>query len=164
MRSSSHLLFPLLALHAYASTGDRASLYQNCLKTCQLESCPPNASFLPPFALRLTQWTCEDDCKYTCMHSITNVDISNGQKVQQYHGKWPFWRFLGMQEPASVVFSLMNLLVHLRGWRRISGCIHKAHPMRAYYRRWAVISLNAWVWSAVFHTRGAHSPCSPMSG
>ncbi|KAJ7566674.1 hypothetical protein O6H91_02G114000 [Diphasiastrum complanatum] len=32
-----------------------------------------------------------------------------------YHGKWPFDRILGLQEPASVVFSLLNLLEHILG-------------------------------------------------
>ncbi|PAV23399.1 Per1 [Pyrrhoderma noxium] len=53
------------------------------------------------------------------------------EPVLQYYGKWPFWRFMGMQEPSSVVFSMGNLFMLL----------------------WSVVSMNAWVWSAVFHTR-----------
>jgi hypothetical protein len=30
-------------------------------------------------------------------------------RVPQFHGKWPFLRLLGLQEPASVLASLLNL-------------------------------------------------------
>jgi len=36
-----------------------------------------------------------------------------GKPPMKYHGKWPFLRVLGMQEVASVLFSIANLVVHL---------------------------------------------------
>ena len=41
------------------------------------------------------------------------------EPILQFHGKWPFHRFLGMQEPASVLFSLLNLLAHDYGISRL---------------------------------------------
>jgi len=58
-----------------------------------------------------------------------------------------------MQEPASVAFSLLNLMAHVRGARHIRQRVPDNHPMKAYYIRFALFSINAWIWSAVFHTR-----------
>ncbi|VDC02484.1 unnamed protein product [Peniophora sp. CBMAI 1063] len=58
-----------------------------------------------------------------------------------------------MQEPASVIFSLANLLLHIWGLGEIRKEISDEHPMKRYYVRWAYISCNAWIWSAIFHTR-----------
>ncbi|KAG9007385.1 hypothetical protein FRB94_014412 [Tulasnella sp. JGI-2019a] len=74
-------------------------------------------------------------------------------RVEQYYGKWPFWRFLGMQEPASVLFSLLNMLAHIEGERNLMRRISKNHPMRPYYAIYVALGINTWVWSAIFHTR-----------
>lgn len=137
----------------HASSGDRAQTYQNCVSRCHEQFCIYGATELP-IALRLTRWTCTDDCKYQCMHLITDAAIDNGDRVHQYHGKWPFWRFAGMQEPASVAFSLLNMLLHVRGAQQVRQRIPKEHPMRWYYLVFSIVSVNAWIWSSVFHTRG----------
>jgi hypothetical protein len=111
-----------------------------------------------PLALRLTRWSCTDNCKYTCMHMLADFALESGVQMEQYYGKWPFWRFAGMQEPASVVFSIVNLLMHVLGLDWLRRGVHHAHPMKPFYLTWAYLSINAWVWSAVFHTRGAYSP------
>jgi hypothetical protein len=80
---------------------------------------------------------------------------SNGaQKVEQYYGKWPFWRLWGMQEPASVLFSLMNFAAHLSGGLELQRGMKAGHPMKGYYLAFTFSNLNLWIWSAVFHTRG----------
>ncbi|KAH7928150.1 Per1-like protein [Leucogyrophana mollusca] len=140
-----------LVVFTLASSGDRAPEFQNCVSACYADRCNPFTSL--PFALRLARWTCTDDCKYNCMHLITDRAIQNGSPVQQYHGKWPFWRFIGMQEPASVAFSLLNMWFHLQGARLIRQKLPSSHPMKSYYLTWALVSINAWIWSAVFHTR-----------
>lgn len=167
---------------AYASTGDRSDAFQRCLNKCTTQSCtatandgrrgrssdsntnnhndtpksPSRAQQTLPLALRLTRWTCADDCKYTCMHTLTDFALESGVRVEQFYGKWPFWRFAGMQEPASVAFSVANLLMHVLGADWLRRGIHPAHPMRPFYLTWAYVSINAWIWSAVFHTRGAY--------
>jgi hypothetical protein len=40
-------------------------------------------------------------------------------EVYQYYGKWPFIRFLGMQEPAAVLFSIGNLVMHFQAFLNI---------------------------------------------
>ena len=43
------------------------------------------------------------------MHVREGVHRAAGWPTVKYFGKWPFTRVLGMQEPASVAFSLMNM-------------------------------------------------------
>ena len=137
----------------YASSGDRAQIYQDCVSGCRAQNCDSSLTDLS-LALRLTRWTCTDDCKYQCMHLITDVAIASGDKIHQYHGKWPFWRFGGVQEPASVVFSLLNMVAHIRGAQEVRRWIPEWHPMKWYYFMFSIVSINAWIWSSVFHTRG----------
>jgi hypothetical protein len=140
-----------------ASSGDRSNEFQRCLQQCARQSCTADGRPLRalPLALRLTLWTCTDDCKYVCMHTLTDLAAESGVRAQQYYGKWPFWRYAGMQEPAAVAFSLANLLMHVLGLDWLRRGVHPTHPMRPFYITWAYISVNAWIWSAVFHTRGA---------
>jgi hypothetical protein len=67
-------------------------------------------------SLRLLQWSWVDNCRYECMHQVVAARLRRGAPVQQYHGKWPFVRVLGVQEPASVLFSLANLAGYLIGF------------------------------------------------
>lgn len=136
------------ALQVVASRGDRARPFQLCLSKC--EAIEQDLSL----ALRLTRWSNSDLCKYECMHDITTKNSENGLPIQQYYGKWPFWRLGGIQEPASVLFSLLNLLLHTRGMARVRGEIPKTHPMKTYFILWSCASINTWIWSTMFHCRG----------
>ncbi|KAG1799248.1 Per1-like-domain-containing protein [Suillus plorans] len=120
-----------------ASSGDRLSNFQNCVSACYGDYCHPQTTL--SLGLRLTCWTCTDDCKYQYMHMLTGIAI--------------FWRFFGMQEPASVAFSLWNMYYHIQGWCQLRSKIPSDHPMRSYYLTCTIVSVNAWLWFAVFHTR-----------
>jgi len=87
------------------------------------------------------------------MHQLTQLDQTAGTRIHQYYGKWPFWRLGGIQEPASVLFSLLNMYSHVQGARKIMRRVPQSHPMRFYYLVWSLASINAWAWSSVFHTR-----------
>ena len=50
------------------------------------------------------------------MHRIVAERVARGEAVQQYHGKWPFVRLAGVQEPASMLFSLLNLAGYAIGF------------------------------------------------
>lgn len=39
--------------------------------------------------------------------------------------QWPFVRFLGIQEPASVLFSIFNAVGHILGWRMFQSAVSK---------------------------------------
>jgi len=137
-----------------ASSGDRSPEFRDCVTQCQSSRCQSSAPMALPLDLQLTRWTCTDDCKYSCVHETTDRDVKRGVAVQQYHGKWPFWRLAGIQEPASVAFSLLNLWAHARGALKVRKRVPDNHPMKSYYLVWALASINAWIWSSVFHTRG----------
>lgn len=140
---------------AKGSSGDRSYGFQRCLGQRTAQQCHTGAfEKSAPLSLRLTLWTCEDDCKYQCSHFMTDKAIEQQTRIEQYYGKWAFWRFLGMQEPASVGFSLLNLWAHIRGGIILQKQIRKGHPMRLYYLGFTVSNLNLWTWSAIFHTRG----------
>lgn len=71
----------------------------------------------------------------------------------QFHGKWPFYRFLGMQEPFSVLFSLLNFLAHQSGLAKVRASIPESYPLRRFYVLLAHFGMASWVFSMIFHTR-----------
>jgi hypothetical protein len=75
------------------------------------------------------------------------------QPVYQFHGKWPFHRFLGMQEPFSVVFSLFNYLAHSYGMSQLREHIPASYTLRKYYLWFGYVGLASWSFSMVFHMR-----------
>ncbi|KAI3661797.1 hypothetical protein MP638_003805 [Amoeboaphelidium occidentale] len=104
--------------------------------------------------LKLFLWTCLDECKYQCMHNLTAAHVSLGVPVLQYYGKWPFYRFMGIQEPASVVFSVLNLIAHYLGYKWIKQLVSdKYQPLKNLNLLLALFQVNMWVWSTVFHCR-----------
>ncbi|KAJ6643261.1 Post-GPI attachment to proteins factor 3 [Pseudolycoriella hygida] len=105
------------------------------------------------FVNELLFWSCSDECSYHCMWRTTNAFISRNWEVPQFYGKWPFKRFLGMQEPASVLFSIFNSLSHCWMIRRFRQFVRKDSPMFYVWHVFFVICFNGWIWSAVFHTR-----------
>lgn len=149
----------LLAIPTFASKGDTSMAFHECLESCAIFVCDDEHDYKLPYTLRLMQWSCPDNCKYECMMLDVDRDLeaiasgSEDVSIKQYYGKWPFHRFIGIQEPASVVFSLMNLWVHLTGGRYLLRRVRSDHPMYMYYFWYIVIGVNAWVWSAVFHMR-----------
>ncbi|KAL0138730.1 Per1-like protein [Mucor lusitanicus] len=132
-----------------ASSGDRLPEYIQCVEQCTAST---DISQLP-LHLRLLQWTVRQDCGYHCMQTITQRAIANQNYIHQYHGKWPFQRVFGIQEPASVVFSILNGLMHLRYFKIIKQQVNDTYRLKKFYLGIAVAGMNAWLWSTVFHTR-----------
>lgn len=72
----------------------------------------------------------------------------------QFHGKWPFQRVLGVQEPMSVIFSAGNLLAHYDGLQnKVLAKIPASYGPRRFYIGLAYVSMAAWTFSIIFHTR-----------
>lgn len=107
--------------------------------------------------LRLLLWTCPAECDYTCQHIITDRRVRRNppmlNPVVQFHGKWPFYRFLGAQEPFSVLFSLLNLLAHQQGISKVRESVPSRYSLRPYYLLFGYFGLAAWTFSMIFHTR-----------
>ncbi|KAI0456676.1 Per1-like-domain-containing protein [Xylaria acuta] len=164
-RTTSRRLSPLSLLHiglmvclllrtVDASLGDRLPEFRECIKVCDRENCDPNNDPTPiPLHHRLLLWTCAQECDYTCQHIVTTRRAEAGKAVTQFHGKWPFVRVLGMQEPFSVLFSLGNFLAHQNGLARLRERVPASYPLRRYYELFAYFGMASWVFSTVFHTR-----------
>ena len=107
--------------------------------------------------LRLLLWTCPSNCDYTCQHIVTNDrkarDPPIADPVVQYHGKWPFHRFLGAQEPFSVLFSLFNLIAHRQGLAKLQEKIPDDYSLKPFYVCLSYVGMTSWVFSMLFHTR-----------
>ena len=73
--------------------------------------------------------------------------------IVQFHGKWPFYRFMGIQEPFSVLFSFFNFLAHHQGLQRVRASIPSRYPLRPYYLMLGYFGLASWTFSMIFHTR-----------
>lgn len=83
---------------------------------------------------RILGWSCADECSYGCMWRTVFAFLERGWPIPQFYGKWPFLRLFGMQEPASVIFSLLNFAMHVRLLRKFrrevrpdSPCYKLAH-------------------------------------
>ena len=79
----------------------------------------------------LLLWSCLDECNYQCMWRTTNGFLERKWNVPQFYGKWPFKRMFGIQEPASVLFSLLNFWAHFYKLRQFRKLVRNDSPM--YY-------------------------------
>ncbi|KAF0326209.1 Protein PER1-like protein [Colletotrichum sp. SAR11_59] len=137
-----------------ASYGDRMPEFRECVQVCHNENCAPGKDATPiPLHRRLLLWTCSSECDYTCQHIITKKRIAAGERVVQFHGKWPFHRFLGCQEPFSTIFSLGNLWAHYDGLRKFRAAVPASYPLMPWYTWLAAVGVASWTFSAIFHTR-----------
>jgi post-GPI attachment to proteins factor 3 len=106
-----------------------------------------------PLHLRLLLWDCPSECDYTCQRQVTNTLRQQSLPLHQFHGKWPFLRLWGIQEPCSVLFSILNFHGYYRGIRLVSQRISDTYTLKPYYIVLGIFGMNAWVWSSIFHTR-----------
>ncbi|KAF2281523.1 Mn2+ homeostasis protein-like protein Per1 [Westerdykella ornata] len=146
----------LLSAGTHASLGDRLPDFKDCVEVCKEANCGEDPTPIP-LHRRLLLWDCPSECDYTCQHIVTQKRLARDppymQPVYQFHGKWPFYRFLGMQEPFSVLFSLLNYLAHWQGISQLRESIPSSYPLRRYYVLFGYFGLASWVFSMVFHTR-----------
>eukprot|EP00039_Didymoeca_costata_P012677 m.183616 g.183616 ORF g.183616 m.183616 type:complete len:331 (+) comp15547_c0_seq2:4167-5159(+) len=171
-------MIPTWILHVYlllcaavpftsASFGDRTPQFRNCVSACESycvhfpeqnapdlrELDPPNGQQSLSFILQCFGWSCESECKYRCMWVIEEKKLQKQQKVVQYYGKWPFKRMLGLQEPASVLFSFLNLWVVLDIFSKIKQRDSRENEYRNLWLVNYILNIVAWVASITFHTR-----------
>ncbi|XP_032358412.1 post-GPI attachment to proteins factor 3 isoform X2 [Etheostoma spectabile] len=143
-----------------ASQGDKEPVYRDCVKQCVRTNCTGarlrGFQSAQPQYMALTGWTCRDDCRYQCMWTTVGLYQAEGYRVPQFHGKWPFARFLCFEEPASALASLLNGLACLLMLLRYRGTVPRQSPMYHTINSFSLVSLNAWFWSTVFHTRDTY--------
>ncbi|EPS41670.1 hypothetical protein H072_4443 [Dactylellina haptotyla CBS 200.50] len=138
---------------ALASKGDELPEFKNCVRTCIRKECDIPAPKALPLHLRLLFWNCPSECDYVCQRFVTRDRISHGDSIEQFHGKWPFLRVLGVQEPFSVLFSVLNGVQFYRGLHLIRSEFPSSYPPRGIFTFGAYLGMAAWLFSSVFHTR-----------
>lgn len=145
---------------ALASTGDESAQYRTCVRFCKgSETASDKVPEVTPCTWQTYLWDCEADCRYRCMWSIEQrkrKTPGRAGKIEKYHGKWPFVRLGPIQEPASVLLSILNLLANGFCLKRLVGTGKGRTAHRFKYVLWIIhflLAMNAWVWSSVFHTR-----------
>ncbi|XP_077515437.1 per1-like protein PGAP3 [Amblyomma americanum] len=140
-----------------ASPGDQSAEYKSCLRRCRGANCTLEGQQAfrsgQEWYMALLLWDCADECRHNCMWQAVDMLQASGKPVPQFHGKWPFQRFYGIQEPASVIFSILNGICHLWMWRKFRKVVPPSAPHYIIWKGQAVLSINAWFWSAVFHAR-----------
>ena len=58
-----------------------------------------------------------------------------------------------MQEPISVIFSIVHFVIHWKALQKFRQEIRKDAPCYKVWHAFALVSLNGWIWSTVFHSR-----------
>ena len=69
-----------------ASIGDRSIDFKRCVYRCEGERCRSDEE-LSDFSLRVLGWSCEENCRYDCMRSVTDDDVKFNRPVRQFYGK-----------------------------------------------------------------------------
>ncbi|KAK6356688.1 hypothetical protein TWF718_001030 [Orbilia javanica] len=136
-----------------ASTGDELPEFKNCVQACIQQECDVDSPKPLSLHLRLLLWTCPSECDYLCQRQVTYDRIEKSQSIEQFHGKWPFYRVLGVQEPFSVIFSVLNGIQFYRGLHLIKREFPNTYPPKPVYLFGAYVGMAAWFFSTIFHTR-----------
>lgn len=151
------IVLTLSFIKIHASVGDRSYVHQKCVHECVTGVCKQYTeeayAAQQQWCYRFFRWTCKDDCSYDCMWKTVDAFRRDGSKCPQFGGKWPFIRFAGMQEPASVLFSLLNAIPNVFGLIKLRRTVPSTTPMYYAWQFHFVISINAWIWSIIFHCR-----------
>ncbi|EDW31387.1 GL11111 [Drosophila persimilis] len=146
----------------HASNGDRTQFFHNCRQNCERTNCSADGLEIQEQAVnfykqsifdQIFQWSCADECQYGCMWRTVAAFAERAWPIPQFYGKWPFLRMLGMQEPASVIFSMLNCIMHFRMLRKFRREVRPDSPCYMLAHIFGVTCLNGWIWSSIFHTR-----------
>ncbi|EGT47002.1 hypothetical protein CAEBREN_00684 [Caenorhabditis brenneri] len=132
-----------------ASPGDRSVWYQECTESC-IKKFNCSKSF------GTFSWVRGDCfwCRYECMWETVGHFESNFGKVPQFHGKWPFFAIplpfgFVIQEPASMLFSILNLIAVFKMLQRFKRI--KDFPNRSMWLIYAHTGIFTWLSSTLFH-------------
>ncbi|KAI5713826.1 hypothetical protein M8J76_006160 [Diaphorina citri] len=151
------LLLILCTKSAYCSLGDSFPTYRECVVECKNNMCESDgisyqkAIYYYPF--ESLRWRCENECRYLCMWQTLVIFENKGWKTPQFHGKWPFLRFLIFQEPASMLFSMMNFVTNFILYKKLTKHFRPSSSMYLIYVILSLVAMNCWLWSTLFHSR-----------
>uniref|UniRef100_A0A0R3S446 Post-GPI attachment to proteins factor 3 n=1 Tax=Elaeophora elaphi TaxID=1147741 RepID=A0A0R3S446_9BILA len=150
--TSSLFALTLLAKPTDGSAGDRHHIFMECVESCVGRyGCPQKHDE--------SGWIFSEcfRCRYSCIWKTVKYfnDILR-LSVPQFYGKWPFsavWLPLitpiPIQEFASVIFSLLNLLTTLSMYRTVKH-LRSSHRLKIVWTAYSMIGI-VMICSAVFH-------------
>lgn len=144
------LIFVLSTWQVGGSAGDVHPYFHSCVTSCVQTS--PTQVFPPSPACQMVSWTTEEYCEYSCMTEMSDFRRQQGLSQWKFYGHWVFIRYCGFEEIASVVFSLGNAIPHvlwLTSWRKS----HSNYTLLHWIDLYAIVAVNAWLASAVFHSQ-----------
>lgn len=175
MRRFLVALAALIVSSARGSPGDQLDIFNDCKYACEYQrKClnsginyiDPNQNVFSshlfqktPWPYKALFWSCIEDCDYQCQQAITAIRIEQNEEIYQFHGKWPFIRFLGLQEFYSVIFSMSNFIPHYRGYHKLRSMLEDGtYPTNfkrilSNYIYFAFCGMCAWIASSIFHCR-----------
>ncbi|CAB3252086.1 unnamed protein product [Arctia plantaginis] len=152
-------------LPVWSSLGDRSTIYQRCLNKCIQDNCTDvsgdtfkrYAAKQQDFWCMVLRWSCREECYYQCMWYTVRTFERAGEGIPKFYGKWPFVRLMGVQEPASAFASVLNFAANYYMFKKLRrefpySMAHRM-PIIIFYQVYAVVCMNAWVWSTIFHMR-----------
>lgn len=155
----SMILLVWLIVPVLGSWGDVDPSYQRCLKYCINNHCSDRVDegatashiYKPPLAIFSA--SCEDLCLFGCIEQSSQQRQASGLRPTKYYGHWPFIRYFGLEEPASVLFSLLNAVPHLLHVLQSPFSNQRACYMTRWLQAYACAACIAWTCSAVYHSR-----------
>uniref|UniRef100_A0A7E4UVJ2 Post-GPI attachment to proteins factor 3 n=1 Tax=Panagrellus redivivus TaxID=6233 RepID=A0A7E4UVJ2_PANRE len=149
-------LLSVLLPVAYGSQGDSFAFFQDCATFCRRDHDCPEFKF--GYA-----WTTSPcfQCRQNCVFETVRTFEAYGWPIPQFFGKWPFASIafdigplpIVIQEPASVVFSLLNLWAVTVLHQKINDDIDDDYRLKGVWLNYARIGYLVWIASAVFHAR-----------
>ncbi|XP_022902411.1 post-GPI attachment to proteins factor 3 [Onthophagus taurus] len=142
----------------FGSVGNASPYFKRCSYDCTRINCTLDGSKyktnnLQNFFYTLTYWRCENECEYMCMWDTVDLFQKRQYRIPQFYGKWPFIKILTIQEPASTIFSLINLYAHIKMAKRMKEEIRFGSPNLWLWYGHAILFSHSWIWSAIFHAR-----------
>lgn len=138
----------------FASQGDSDYDFVECYSECLSFTC--SYRWESRFGSGFPYWNCSDDCSYDCMHIITDQRFKFGYGPLKYYGHWPFRRILGLEEPASALFSILNGVPYFIDLVRaffIPSAERSTYFMGSWLLFYYPIAILTWLASAIFHCR-----------
>lgn len=150
------------------SLGDLTEEFQVCTADCMAKlDCPLRTDYYmwaqkPCFEYALLLILNRSfSCRHACMWRTVEMFQRRGRPIPQFFGKWPFSSIstqigpfvLLIQEPASTLFSLLNLCGCFWLLNEIWSKTPKNARMRMVWAGYAVVGIFCWIFSMTFHSR-----------
>ena len=73
-----------------ASLGDRSVDFRRCVSACVYKRCRSSSAAAEgelALSLKALGWSCEENCRYDCMHDVTGEDVALDRPIRQFYGK-----------------------------------------------------------------------------